>query len=283
MSKTLHQERMNKVIQAIENKFDSELSIKALSELSYYSEFHFHRVFRSYVGESVYGYRKRLLLERAVKQLLYSENAITQIAFDCGYDNQASFNKAFKNQYGYTPSQVRNDRVAIQPHTFTMISDDKKHMKPTIKNIDDINVICAREVGSYEVAAPKAWGRVMRYGYSNRLMAKHIRSIGITHDDPQVTDANQIRYDACLDLDTPITPEDNLTKHVIAGGSYAVFLHKGPYEGLQETYSAIFNHWLPESEYELKREEPCFEIYLNRDPRKTKPENLKTEIYVPLS
>ncbi|MEZ8051404.1 GyrI-like domain-containing protein [Vibrio sp. 1F169] len=30
------------------------------------------------------------------------------------------------------------------------------------------------------------------------------------------------------------------------------------------------------------RDQPCFEVYLNRDPRRTKPENLKTEIYIPI-
>jgi|GEM_PF-4344137 len=29
-------------------------------------------------------------------------------------------------------------------------------------------------------------------------------------------------------------------------------------------------------------ERPIFEIYLNRDPRRTEPKNLKTEIYLPI-
>lgn len=72
MSKKEHQERMNKVVHFIENHLDESLNMSVLISLSCYSEFHFHRLFRLYVGESVYGYRKRLLLERAVKQLLYS-------------------------------------------------------------------------------------------------------------------------------------------------------------------------------------------------------------------
>lgn len=283
MTRKQHQERMNKVVLYIENHLDEVLNIRELSSLSCYSEFHFHRLFRSYVGESVYGYRKRLLLERAVKQLLHSSEMITDIAFNCGYDNQASFNKAFKNQYSYAPSQVRKLKVLMQKHTINFNSERQIDMKPVIKSIDDIHVICAREVGSYDQAAPKAWGRVMKYGYSNRLMAKNVRAIGITHDDPQVTEADQIRYDACLDLNTEITAEDNLSKHIISGGQYAMFLHKGAYEGLKQTYASIFNDWLPDSEFSIKESQPCFEVYLNRDPRKTKPENLKTEIYIPLS
>jgi DNA gyrase inhibitor GyrI len=62
---------------------------------------------------------------------------------------------------------------------------------------------------------------------------------------------------------------------------YAAFLHVGPYENLGETYRAIFAGWLPASGEEL-RDAPCYEVYLNRDPRRTKPENLRTEIHVPL-
>ena len=283
MSKKIHSERMNRVVQHIEDNLNVEIDIRALSEIAFYSEFHFHRLFRSYVGESVYGYRKRLLLERSIKQLLYSSDTITEISFKCGYENQSSFNKAFKRQFSYTPSQVRQQRVSIstiisKPHTERTIE-----MKPEIKNIEDICVIGARETGSYAEAAPKAWGRIMKYAYSNKLMGKDIRSIGITHDDPSVTESDNIRYDACLDINTNIKNADNLKKYTISGGRYAVFLHKGVYAGLQQSYAYIFNEWLPESGHSLRDENTCFEIYLNRDPRKTKPKNLRTEIYIPLS
>jgi len=59
-----------------------------------------------------------------------------------------------------------------------------------------------------------------------------------------------------------------------------MFLHKGAYENLKATYDRI-GDWIVESGVEI-RDLPMFEKYLNRDPRRTKPENLKTEIYVPL-
>ena len=59
-----------------------------------------------------------------------------------------------------------------------------------------------------------------------------------------------------------------------------MFLHKGAYENLKKTYDDI-GDWIIESGVKV-RDLPMFEKYLNRDPRRTKPENLKTEIYVPL-
>jgi len=43
----------------------------------------------------------------------------------------------------------------------------------------------------------------------------------------------------------------------------------------------MIGDWIVESGVNLE-DKPIFEKYLNRDPRRTKPENLKTEIYVPI-
>ena len=100
---------------------------------------------------------------------------------------------------------------------------------------------------------------------------------------PNVTESDKIRYDACLDLDfnVDISQADNLKQMVIVGGKYAKFLHIGSYDDLDKTYGYIFNQWLPDSGYEL-RTDPCFDLYLNKDPRRTKPENLKTIVHIPL-
>ncbi|MDX2469136.1 MAG: AraC family transcriptional regulator [SAR324 cluster bacterium] len=282
MSNLPHSERMNRVIKYIEDYIDENLDIQRLSKVACYSEFHFSRLFRSFTGESIYGFKKRLLLERSIKHLLYSDENMTEISFKCGYDNQSSFNKAFKKQFTYTPSEVRKQMilpVLNQKKTSKMRSNK---MKPEILELKSKEIIYAREVGDYSTAAEKAWGRIMKFGYSNRLMSKEVESIGISHDSPEVTEVQHLRYDACLTLNTEISSEDNLQKGAIAGGTYGVFLHIGAYEKFQESYNFIFNEWLPKSQYTL-RDAPPFELYLNRDPRRTKPENLRTKIFIPLN
>jgi len=275
-----HIERMNKVIHTIENSLDLEITLAELAAIAYYSEFHFHRLFRAYVGESVYAFRKRLLLERAVKYLQYSKKSITDIALDSGYDNSSSFNKAFKSHFKCTPSIARRQMIAFKKFHIPKLEENKK-MKAEIVNLKDINVIAARGVGSYDEIAAEAWGRIMKFAYGNKHMHKSVRRFGLSHDDPNVTDPDKIRYDACLDIDVDISAADNLTTLTIAGGKYAKFMHIGSYDNLDQTYAYIFNQWLPQSGYEL-RADPCFDLYLNKDPRRTKPENLKTQVHIPL-
>ena len=276
----LHTQRMNKVIQFIDETLDLEISVSSLAKMAFYSEFHFHRIFRAYVGESVYAYRKRLLLERAVKFLQYTDKSVTEIAFDSGYENHSSFNKAFKKFFKHTPSEVRQNKIKFEKYTFPQLPEDYQ-MKVKIVELEDIKVIATRGVGDFETVASQAWGRIMQFAYKNNHMNDNVRRFGITHDDPNVTDLDKIRYDACLDLDIDISGQEGLKKMIIAGGKYAQFIHKGSYQSLGNTYNYAFNQWLPESGYEL-RISPCFDLYLDKDPRMTNPDSLTTIVHIPL-
>jgi AraC family transcriptional regulator len=66
----------------------------------------------------------------------------------------------------------------------------------------------------------------------------------------------------------------------LEGGDYAVVTHRGPYEELGKVWSWLFGVWLPSSGREL-RHAPPFEISLN-SPMNTPPQELLTDIYVPL-
>lgn len=153
-------------------------------------------------------------------------------------------------------------------------------MEPDIREVPDQPVIFVRRSGPYGKAAKEAWGAVMGYAYKNRLMGKNTRSIGISHDSPEVTPENKLRYDACITVDRPVQPEGEVGTQTISGGKFAVFLHKGSYDKFGETYANIFSSWLPASGRVL-REAPCFEVYLNHGPLLL-PAMLRTEIWVPI-
>ncbi len=281
MSVAEHKQRMSRVIRWIEENIDNDLDVDKLSSIACYSKFHFHRVFRAYTGENAIAFRRRLLLERAAHQLVYSRLTITQIAFASGYDSQPSFNKAFRQQFAHSPSEFRKNKLSINSAQKSVNIEEIFSMKPEIKEIPSLSLICVRKQGSYSDATAEAWGALMNFAYSRKLMRKDTKMIGIPHDDPDVTAPDHIRYDACITVDSPIDVSGEVQQSSIKKGKYAVFLHKGSYEDFAKTYSYIFKQWLPESEMNL-RDLPCFEIYLNRDPRRTKPENLRTEIYLPI-
>jgi AraC family transcriptional regulator len=104
--------------------------------------------------------------------------------------------------------------------------------------------------------------------------------IGLSHDDPEVTPPDKIRYDACITVSDDFHARGDIGVQVIGGRDYAVMTHFGPYEKLNESYARLLGRWLPRSGRELNGG-PSLEFYLN-SPENTAPEDLITDICAPL-
>ena len=149
-----------------------------------------------------------------------------------------------------------------------------------------MRVLAVRHTGAYSQCAP-AWEKLMKFAYTQKmkhgknLMGKTARAFGVGYDNPHTTEESKQRYDACITMDDEVELEDEVFEATIAGGKYAQFLHKGSYETLCEAYSYVLHEWMPSNNLSMA-DAPPFEEYLNRDPRRTKPENLRTLIYIPV-
>lgn len=279
-----YNERINNVIQYITNHLDENLDIVKLAQIGNYSTYHFHRIMRAYLGESLGAFIVRLRLETASTLLIHSVGAISDIAFKVGYENPTSFNKAFKKRFEISPVEFRKRNEIIVKKESLKIKfyamENLKNLQPKLKEVKTKKVIYARALGAYNKSAEKAWGTVCEFAKVKKLFGFKTEFIGISHDDPKVTDAEKLRYDACLVISKEIQPEGEIGVQEVTGGKYAVFTHKGSYKKLEASYDYIFGKWLPESGYEL-RNIRGFEKYLNA-PDGTKPEKLRTEIYVPI-
>ena len=277
-----HRERINKVLLCLQENAGASFSVEQLARIACFSPFHFHRLFLAYVGEPLSAHVRRLRLERAALRLRTSRASVTEIALDTGYETSAAFNKAFQRHFQVSPTAFRRSpsisfKTAPKLKPVSRVPID---MKPEIIERTEQQAIFVRRTGAYKESAGAAWEAVCHYAYSHRLVKPGREFIGISHDDPQITAQEKLRYDACITVSQPVKPEGEVGVQKIAGGRYAMFLHKGPYENLLGTYKFIFSEWFPGSGEEL-RDVPSFEVYLNSPPR-TRPENLRTEIYIPL-
>lgn len=100
-------ERIEVVQHYIRHHMDQPLDRETLASVAGFSVSHFHRVFAAASGESVAGYTRRLRLKRAGFKLRAGATDIMQVALAAGYDTHAAFSKAFKQQYGLSPSAFR--------------------------------------------------------------------------------------------------------------------------------------------------------------------------------
>ena len=111
-----HCDSIEAVKRYIHKHIHEPLNREVLAEVAGFSVPHFHRVFRAQVGESAISYVRRLRLERAARKLRMGAVDITEVALAAGYDTHAAFSKAFKQQFGLSPSEFRqlNCWVATQ-------------------------------------------------------------------------------------------------------------------------------------------------------------------------
>jgi AraC-like DNA-binding protein len=70
--------------------------------------------FSRYLGEPPLTYLARWRLQLACRLLETSRKTIQQIASEVGYDSEASFNRAFKREFGEPPARYRKQRASFE-------------------------------------------------------------------------------------------------------------------------------------------------------------------------
>ena len=289
-----YRERILRVLVHIQGRLDEALSLDELARIAHFSPYHFHRVFRGMVGESLMEHVRRLRLERAADRLKRTDQPVTRIAFDAGYEAHEAFTRAFRAMFGESPSRFRGihqpipypgcpSGVHFDPNgrveRFEPSHEGNRAMEVKIKTIEPMRVAFVRHVGPYEQVG-ETWNKLCAWAGPRGLFGPQTVMLGICHDDPEVTPTDKIRYDACMTVDAPFEPEGEVGVQDIEGGEYAVVTHHGPYEKLSETYAQLCGQWLPSSGREL-RSAPPFELYHN-SPHDTAPDDLLTDIHLPL-
>ncbi len=286
--------RILRVLLHIQSHLDEVLPLEDLAVVAHFSPYHFHRVFRGMTGESVQKHVRRLRLERAAHRLKYSKEPVTRIAFEAGYEAHEPFTRAFRAMFGDSPTGFREKQKAVvfeevasgvhyaadgEVASFEAFDYGEPKMEVTIKRLDPVRVVFVRHVGLYS-SVGDTWGVLYRWAVSHGLVGGKSVALGVAYDDPDVTPADRLRYDACMTVDKLIEPEGEVGLQQVGGGDYAVGRHVGPYDELPDTYARIFGEWLARSGREA-RSAPALEFYLN-DPMSTPPEELMTDIHIPL-
>lgn len=101
------QEPVLRSLAMIEENIDGKLTVEALAGSIHFSKYHYQRLFREAVGESVMRYVQRRRLMLAAQELAGTGESILSIALRYGYDSHEGFLRAFKAQMGVTPTEYR--------------------------------------------------------------------------------------------------------------------------------------------------------------------------------
>ena len=99
----------------IDRHYAEPLDIATLARTALASEAHFIRSFKLEFGETPHRYLQRRRIERAADLLRETDQPVTQIALDVGFQSIGWFATAFKDVMGQTPTAYRDRHRGAPP------------------------------------------------------------------------------------------------------------------------------------------------------------------------
>ena len=100
-------EIINSLLSYISENYREKISVSELAHISGFSESHFMSFFKENVGMTCIQYINHCRIQKAAYKLEVSDMPVTDIAFECGFNNVSYFNLQFKQEFGVTPLQFR--------------------------------------------------------------------------------------------------------------------------------------------------------------------------------
>jgi len=99
-------------LEIIENRISEKLTVENIASSVYFSKYHYQRLFREIVGDSVMEYVTKRKLTLAGRALLETNATILNIALKFGFDSHEGFTRSFKAYMGVTPTDYRKYSLA---------------------------------------------------------------------------------------------------------------------------------------------------------------------------
>jgi AraC family transcriptional regulator len=302
--------RINKVMDYLDNHLEESLDVETLARIANFSPYHFHRIFSAMLGETLFAFIGRLRMEKAARLMCGAPDAtVTEVALSCGFSSPAAFSRAFKEYSGLSPSEWKKNksntgkaqsslyqalRNSGNAHPSRLSYDEvvkeihfrRDHMKTlqgevAVKQLEETTVAYVRYIGPYagdEKLFERLFAKIYAWTDARGLVKSDSKSIVIYHDDPAITQPENLRTSVgfIVPADTEVSGE--IGKLVIPKGKYAMgrFLVNG--SGFGDAWEYMCGVWLPQSGYQPD-EGYTFELY--EDESKT-PGQFDVTICIPV-
>ena len=104
-------DKVNRIVRMkniyIRRHFRENLTLEEISGIFGVTPNHFCKYFKKITGITFKEYMLQLRLEYAMKQLVQTQQSVTEICLDSGFNSPSYFTKAFKARFGKAPTAYR--------------------------------------------------------------------------------------------------------------------------------------------------------------------------------
>jgi AraC family transcriptional regulator len=290
-----YRDDISRCIDYIEEHIKENITADEIALKAGYSLYHFCRVFHISTGQPLMEYVRGRKLSLARMDLLKDTKILT-IAMDYGFDTASGFSKAFRSEFGYSPTQY----VARMKDYMIAEKLDEiggYYMKPEIKNKKAFQVAgygiktniasgFTKDIAAYwenydgenlesklyKQLNPPKHGEVCMCVPSNGegdmiyLLGVIVEDYSKVTDDMITVEVPEAEYAV---FTTP--PVDTSIEKVYDGGDFS--------NTIKATWKYIFEDWFPNSGYQYDESKLDFEFY---DERCHSRPDTVMEIYVPI-
>ena len=101
--------RIFKVKNFINENYMDELRLAQMADIAGMSASAFSRFFKQHTGRNLSDYIIDIRLGYATRKLVDTSRSISEISFECGFNNLSNFNRIFKKKKGCSPSEFREN------------------------------------------------------------------------------------------------------------------------------------------------------------------------------
>ena len=103
--------RIENVFKYMNTNFSKQITLCDVAAIAHMTKTSFSRFIKQRTGYSFVESRDEIRLGHVSKMLIDTSNSVAEIAFKCGFNNMANFNRLFKSKKGLTPKEFRENYV----------------------------------------------------------------------------------------------------------------------------------------------------------------------------
>ena len=253
---------VQKAIWFVEGHLGEPFSLEDVADVAGLSRFHLVRAFGQVTGRSVMRYVRARRLSEAARVLAGGAPDIISVAFDAGYGSHEAFTRAFRDQFGKTPEQVRGQGCA---KSLELVEPLRLDELTAIKLADPVYIdhgplLLAGLLEHYRdgdmSAIPNQWQRFAPWiGNIPHQVPDVSYGVVFNGDDEGTTD-----YLTAMEVTDFSDVPAPLARLRLGAQRYAVWRHPGHITEIRAVWRTIWSEWAPVRVKTLA-DAPFFERY----------------------
>lgn len=239
---------VDKALWVMERNSAQPLTLNAIATACDVSRSHLANAFGTASGWPVMKYLKARRLTEAADRLADGAPNILSLALEFGYGSHEAFTRAFRDQFGQTPEQVRargtTDGLSVT-RPLQLGARTAKIPTPRIQEFGRLRFVGLPAPCSYREAIniPAQWQRFMSEHYAGIPDKLEQMPVGLC-EAPD--DEGSFRYVCAAQVAAFGNRSEALSYVETEPRSYAVFSHDDHVSTIFDTYAAIWNDALPD-------------------------------------